>query len=68
VILFTSGTTGQPKGVELTHFELYMNADAHRQGFEMTDGDIMVAVAPMFHTLGLSGVLNSRVLAGGRCG
>ena len=29
-------TTGQPKGVELTHFEIYMNADAHRQGFEMT--------------------------------
>ena len=65
VILFTSGTTGQPKGVELTHFELFMNADAHRQGFEMTNADVMVAVAPMFHTLGLSGVLNSTVLAGG---
>ncbi len=65
VILFTSGTTGRPKGVELTHFELYMNADAHRQGFAMTNADIMVAVAPMFHTLGLSGVLNSTVLAGG---
>ncbi len=65
VILFTSGTTGQPKGVQLSHFELFMNADAHRQGFEMTEADIMVAVAPMFHTLGLSGVLNSTVLAGG---
>jgi long-chain acyl-CoA synthetase len=65
VILFTSGTTGRPKGVELSHFELYMNADAHRQGFEMTENDIMVAVAPMFHTLGLSGVLNSTTLAGG---
>ncbi len=65
VILFTSGTTGRPKGVQLSHFELFMNADAHRQGFEMTEADIMVAVAPMFHTLGLSGVLNSTVLAGG---
>ena len=65
MILFTSGTTGRPKGVQLSHFELFMNADAHRQGFEMTEADIMVAVAPMFHTLGLSGVLNSTVLAGG---
>jgi len=48
VILFTSGTTGRPKGVQLSHFELFMNADAHRQGFEMTDADIMVAVAPIF--------------------
>ena len=65
VILFTSGTTGKPKGVQLSHFELFMNADAHRLGFEMTEADIMVAVAPMFHTLGLSGVLNSTALAGG---
>jgi len=65
VILFTSGTTGRPKGVQLSHFQLYMNADAHRQGFEMTEADVMIAVAPMFHTLGLSGVLNSTMLAGG---
>jgi long-chain acyl-CoA synthetase len=65
VLLYTSGTTGKPKGVELTHFQLYMNAEAHRRGFGMTDADIMIAVAPMFHTLGLSGVLNATILAGG---
>ena len=53
-MLFTSRTTRRPKGVELTHFELFMNADADRQGLDMTNADIMVAVAPMFHTLALT--------------
>jgi long-chain acyl-CoA synthetase len=65
VLLYTSGTTGKPKGVQLSHFQLYMNADAHRQGFGMIDTDVMIAVAPMFHTLGLTGVMNATILAGG---
>ena len=35
VLLYTSGTTGKPKGVKLTHFQLFMNARAHREAFEM---------------------------------
>jgi long-chain acyl-CoA synthetase len=65
VLLYTSGTTGEPKGVELTHFQLYMNANAHVDGFEMTDETVVVAVMPLFHALGLSGILNATFATGG---
>ena len=65
VLLYTSGTTGQPKGVELTHFQLYMNARAHVQGFEMNSDTVIISVMPLFHTLGLSGILNSTLSEGG---
>ena len=65
VLLYTSGTTGKPKGVELTHFQLYMNASAHREAFDMGSDSVVIAVMPLFHALGLSGLLNATVLAGG---
>ena len=65
VLLYTSGTTGKPKGVKLTHFQLYMNASAHREAFEMGPDSVVIAVMPLFHALGLSGLLNATVLAGG---
>lgn len=65
VLLYTSGTTGRPKGVQLTHFQLYMNADAHRNAFEMDADTVVIAVMPLFHALGLSGILNATTLAGG---
>ncbi len=65
VLLYTSGTTGKPKGVKLTHFQLYMNAGAHTSAFEMDGDSVVVAVMPLFHALGLSGVLNATFLAGG---
>lgn len=65
VLLYTSGTTGRPKGVQLTHFQLYMNADAHVRAFEMDQDTVIVAVMPLFHSLGLSGILNATTLAGG---
>lgn len=65
VLLYTSGTTGHPKGVELTHFQLYMNAKAHVDGFEMTSATTVIAVMPLFHALGLSGILNATLSTGG---
>jgi long-chain acyl-CoA synthetase len=65
VLLYTSGTTGKPKGVKLMHFQLFMNADAHRHSFGMGPDSVIVAVMPLFHALGLSGILNATVLAGG---
>jgi len=58
VIIYTSGTTGKPKGAELTHFQLYMNCTVAGGLFGFRDGDIGVAVLPMFHVFGLSSVLN----------
>jgi long-chain acyl-CoA synthetase len=58
VLLYTSGTTGRPKGAELTHFQLYMNCTVAGELFEFRDDDIGVAVLPLFHVFGLSSVLN----------
>ncbi|MFP5346692.1 MAG: long-chain-fatty-acid--CoA ligase [Actinomycetes bacterium] len=65
ILLYTSGTTGRPKGVMLTHFQLFMNARAHVQAFEMDSGSVVIAVMPLFHALGLSGILDATVYAGG---
>ncbi len=65
VLLYTSGTTGQPKGAELTHFQLYMNCTVAGDLFGFEDDDIGVAVLPLFHVFGLSSVLNVCVRYGG---
>ena len=58
VIVYTSGTTGRPKGAELTHMQLYMNADIPGRLFGVKPDDIVIAVLPLFHVFGLSSVLN----------
>jgi long-chain acyl-CoA synthetase len=65
VLLYTSGTTGKPKGAELTHFNLYMNCTVAGELFGFQDDDIGVAVLPLFHVFGLSSVLNTSVRYGG---
>ncbi|WP_330455732.1 AMP-binding protein [Streptomyces sp. NBC_00820] len=64
VLLYTSGTTGKPKGAELTHFQLYMNCAVSGELLGFTDDDIAVAVLPLFHVFGLSSVLNTAVRFG----
>jgi long-chain acyl-CoA synthetase len=58
VILYTSGTTGKPKGAELTHFQLYMNCTIAGELFGFQPDDVSLAVLPLFHVFGLSSVLN----------
>jgi long-chain acyl-CoA synthetase len=65
VLLYTSGTTGRPKGAELTHFQLYMNCTISGELFGFQSEDIGVAVLPLFHVFGLSSVLNVCVRFGG---
>ena len=65
VLLYTSGTTGKPKGAELTHLNLYMNCSIAGELFGFRDDDIGVAVLPLFHVFGLSSVLNTSVRFGG---
>ena len=65
ILLYTSGTTGKPKGVQLTHFQLFMNAGAHVEAFAMNSSSKVIAVMPLFHALGLSGILNATVRSGG---
>jgi long-chain acyl-CoA synthetase len=65
VIIYTSGTTGTPKGAVLSHFTLYMNADASGRLFEFHDGDVVVTALPLFHVFGLSSIMNICILLGG---
>jgi long-chain acyl-CoA synthetase len=58
VIMYTSGTTGRPKGAELTHMQLYMNADIPGRLFDVHPDDIVITVLPLFHVFGLSSIVN----------
>jgi long-chain acyl-CoA synthetase len=58
VIVYTSGTTGTPKGAELTHFQLLMNADTPGRVFGIRDDDVVMVSLPLFHVFGLSSQLN----------
>ncbi|GAB4010750.1 long-chain-fatty-acid--CoA ligase [Nocardioides ultimimeridianus] len=58
VLLYTSGTTGRPKGAELTHFQLYMNCTVAGELFGVRSDDVSLGVLPLFHVFGLSSVLN----------
>jgi long-chain acyl-CoA synthetase len=58
VIVYTAGTTGRPKGAELTHFQLYMNADTPGRLFGIVDDDVVLVVLPLFHVFGLSSIVN----------
>jgi long-chain acyl-CoA synthetase len=64
VILYTSGTTGKPKGAELTHLNLFMNAHMVSHVFGSGPDDVTLAVLPMFHSFGQSSVMNVAVHVG----
>ena len=49
-VLYTSGTTGHPKGVILTHRNMLSNAWSCARAFQVTSKDVFVCLLPMFHT------------------
>jgi long-chain acyl-CoA synthetase len=65
VILYTSGTTGKPKGAELTHSNLSRNADiASRTTCEIERGDVVLGALPLFHSFGQTVSMNGSLLVG----
>ncbi|HVB76348.1 MAG TPA: long-chain fatty acid--CoA ligase [Candidatus Nitrosotalea sp.] len=64
VILYTSGTTGRPKGAALSHSNLFMNAWIGTQIIRAQEDDVIIGVLPLFHSFGQSAVMNTSVLAG----
>jgi long-chain acyl-CoA synthetase len=65
VILHTSGTTGKPKGAELTHGGLGRNADVVlRTLIEIGPDDVIMGCLPLFHVFGLTCGLNASVAVG----
>jgi fatty-acyl-CoA synthase len=66
VIMYTSGTTGKPKGVMLTHNNFYHSSAAQINNIKWTYGDRFLHVAPLFHIGGLSPLI-STALSGSTC-
>ncbi|MEP7330797.1 MAG: long-chain fatty acid--CoA ligase [Terracoccus sp.] len=65
VLLYTSGTTGQPKGAELTHHSLSTNAATSAETLvELTEEDVVMGCLPLFHVFGLTVGLNASILKG----
>jgi len=54
-IQYTSGSTGQPKGVALTHANLLANIRAMASAIEATPEDVFVSWLPLYHDMGLIG-------------
>ena len=64
VILYTSGTTGKPKGVPRTHGAEHAAAIAHVIQTQQRPAEITLGVMPMFHTMGMRTLLASIAIAG----
>jgi len=64
VILYTSGTTGKPKGAQLTHSNLAINADVTKQMLSVGPEDAILGALPLFHAFGQTCGLNVAVSSG----
>lgn len=63
-VIFSSGSTGEPKGVMLTHSNIASNVEAIYDIFQMKSEDAVVGVLPFFHSFGFTGTLWLPLLSG----
>jgi acyl-[acyl-carrier-protein]-phospholipid O-acyltransferase/long-chain-fatty-acid--[acyl-carrier-protein] ligase len=63
-IVFSSGSTGVPKGVVLTHANILANVDSLERLFSISTSDCFVGVLPFFHSFGFTGTLWFPLLQG----
>jgi long-chain acyl-CoA synthetase len=65
VILYTSGTTGKPKGAELSHRNLDENSEIiSRTTLRIDAGDVVLGALPLFHTFGQTVAMNASIRVG----
>jgi long-chain acyl-CoA synthetase len=65
VILYTSGTTGKPKGAALSHRNLDQNSEiASRTTLEVGAGDVVLGALPLFHSFGQTVAMNASMRVG----
>jgi long-chain acyl-CoA synthetase len=65
VILYTSGTTGPPKGAELTHANLDRNSSVAAETLlEVGPGDVVIGALPLFHSFGQTVAMNASLRSG----
>src|SRR4051812_7279401 len=65
VILYTSGTTGTPKGAELTHENLRRNVEVSVGVFGLDERTVTLGALPLFHAFGQTCGLNATIAVGG---
>jgi long-chain acyl-CoA synthetase len=65
VIVYTSGTTGRPKGAELTHSNLLMNAILVSDLRKTEADDVALIVLPLFHIFAMTCSMNAGIYKGG---
>ncbi len=63
-IIFSSGSTGEPKGVELTHYNIVSNVEQLTQTFSLSKKDSFLGVLPFFHSFGFTGTMVMPALSG----
>jgi acyl-[acyl-carrier-protein]-phospholipid O-acyltransferase/long-chain-fatty-acid--[acyl-carrier-protein] ligase len=63
-VIFSSGSTGAPKGVMLSHRNIAANVEGIGQVIQFTASDRMMGVLPLFHSFGFTGTLWLPLLAG----
>lgn len=64
VLLYTSGTTGRPKGAMLTHRNMRTNAELVVELFKITPDDVLFGGLPFFHVFGQTVAMNAVIAAG----
>lgn len=64
VLLYTTGTTGMPKGVMISHSNLVFAGLAARSFRSLEPGDLVYGVAPMTHVIGLASMMTATICAG----
>ena len=65
VVLYTSGTTGAPKGSELTHFNMFFNAYyVCTRIIKGTPNDVALVTLPLFHSFGQTALMNAGIIGG----
>ncbi len=66
MILYTSGTTGNPKGVMLSHRNIYSNYASFTQVLDFNEKDTFLCILPLFHTYAMTVILFGALLRGSR--
>src|SRR4029077_3897642 len=67
LIQYTSGSTGDPKGVVLSHANLLANIRAILKAIDATSADVLLSWLPLYHDMGLIGAWLGPLYAGAKC-
>ena len=65
VLPYSSGTTGMPKGVRLSHRNLVVNVDQIIVGGDFRPGEVVAGFLPFFHIYGMTAIMNLHLAGGG---